>query len=746
MSQVNHSRVKEVAIQVALVGFGLAMCSFAKAQTKGMTYTGPRANVNVYQKSPDGNFAFCDNDPQARLTKDTYAACVKAFAGAKAMAENCAQGNGEIDGYRRGFSWAFSNSLMSTQKDPRAYADGQNSILSDRNIAPFIQQQAEASNRNTFAEAQGRGASLAIQRFTDFVDSGRSRAGGVPSNVLPNPIPVPAHGSPYQNPYVSLLPGQFRSIDDLINQAQFDANRLSFINRYDPVYGFNRPQINLRGMYFSDGIYNPNANMCGNVDQVFARWVQNDRLGKGVYGGYAPKGPSVAKDGTVPGATKGDAGPGRPGPGTAPTKGDVASGQAAPQEPNLQEIYSRAFRQAYATFSDYYYSQGFYRYIDIGQYDGVNQGRDIGTNFAYQTGRRDAFNNSFFQVESGIYTQNAVNGYDSGFNSKYNEYLNSAQPAFQLLEVVGEVDDGIIQPNERFAVRVLVKNYGGKGTSFPAQIAGNVTESQGFTVQAPALSAQEIVSPISARVAAASGNNASVVLQVAGRELPLNQYVTNQVTPTNISLDASIPSGIAKVTVTVVNHSRVKSYDVVKVNLVDSLNHTQSQNVGFLEAGQSAPVTFTISDYNPLDLIDGKVNLQAQSFLGSLNIGTQSVSVRSANPMLDLALAFDAAVQQATPSGFLQTIQSRIYSEIRTEALAQGTSDYNNTDRTFLASLIKAKTSHAQSKDAQAKYSALADFLEPIHKEMKGPKIRIFGAKLSNNQKYFLGQLDQLRD
>jgi hypothetical protein len=274
MSLVTLSHSKEFAFRALMIGLGFGLSPSVFAQTKGMAYNGPRANINVYQKGFDGDFSFCEKDPQARISKDTYAACVNAISGAKTMAENCAQGQGEIDGYRRGYSWGFNSALNYAQKDASQYNSGKQSIYRDTNTAPFIQRQVINANANTFNEGVSRGASLAIQRFTDFVDTGASRAGGVPSSLLPNPIPVPAHGSPYQNPYLSLLPGQFQSIDALIDRAQFDANQIKFVNRYDSVWGVSRPQWSVRVLYSSDGIYNPNSvGGCINFQDSFGRWT-----------------------------------------------------------------------------------------------------------------------------------------------------------------------------------------------------------------------------------------------------------------------------------------------------------------------------------------------------------------------------------------------------------------------------------------------------------------------------------------
>ena len=764
MSPIRPTQIKEISLQIVFVGLGLALCTWAHAQNRGSTYRGPRADIQVYQKSPDGDFSFCDRDPQAKLTRATYEACVKAIAGARNMAEVCAQANGEIDGYRRGYSWAFNATLNESQKDPYQYNSGKQSVLTDANTSPFIRQKAEETNRNTYGEASSRGASLAIQRFTDFVDSGASRAGGVPSNLLPSPIPVPAHGSPYQNPYTILLPGQFQSIDELINRAQFDANQIAFINRYDEVYGVTRPQWNVRGLYTSDGIYQPNPSMCGNPDQIFNRWISNDRLGRGIYSGYKRgDGPTrsdvsrgVDAQATAPAPAPSDtrAADTRGGqPGNGPVRGQPSSAPTAPlpqapvppaPEPDLQDIYARSFRQAYAGYSNYYYSVGFYRNLDLGQFYGETVGRQLGTQYAFQVGRRDAFNEQFFQTESNLYLQYAVSGFDSGFKNKYQEFISSPQPAFELVDVVGEVDDGIIQPNEKVAVTIRVKNYGGVGTQFAAQLAGNVSEVKGFNLQAPALSSQVITSPIAARVASSSGSNARVVLQVAGREIPISQYVTDQVTPTHIAYDASIPNGLVKVTVMVQNHSKKKSYDVVKVNLSDAFNHILSQNVGFLEAGETRPVTFTISDYDPLLLIDGKVSLQAQSFLGSLNVGTQSVTVQSMNRNLDLALTFDTLAQNPALAFRETSLQARLLSEVEAEATDANRSKYDNDPETLIAQLVNVHEMHKQTAAAQTKYAALADLLQPVIKKMKGPAIRIF-AKQSGNQKYLSRQLDALR-
>jgi hypothetical protein len=443
-------------------------------------------------------------------------------------------------------------------------------------------------------------------------------------------------------------------------------------------------------------------------------------MGKGVYSGYA-KGPSVAKDGSIPGARPADGRPTRDEPATKGevTKGDVANGVPAPAAPNYQAIYASAFRWAYQNYANFYYSQGFYRNLDLGQFYGDSLGRQVGSEYAFQTGRRDAFNELFFQAESNEYSQQAVNGYDSGFQNKYREYMTNPQPAFEFVDVVGEVDDGIIQPNENFSVRVRVKNYGAVATRFTAQLAGNVTDVKGFTLNAPALSSQVITSPIAARVATASGSNARVVLQVAGRELPISQYVTDQVTPTAITYEASIPAGLVKVTVTVVNHSNKKSYDGVKVNLNDNFGHKLEQNVGFLEAGQTLPVTFTVSELDPLALIDGRVTVQSQTLLGATVVGTQQAQISSSNASYDLAKYFDLLVQDGAKQDKISLVHERLVSIIDAETDEISDNKYSDQDDDYTTVLYSVRAiykSHAQSTTAKRAFSKLAnDFRKHNH-------------------------------
>ncbi|NDG85838.1 MAG: hypothetical protein EBX52_12490, partial [Proteobacteria bacterium] len=578
----------------------LAQTALAQSVGYNGYYNGPKVDVN-FINTPPAQYQEC-REKYINSTAKIFSACSFGVDEARRMAERFGGGKGKTEGYLRGFSWGLFKGVQNGSGDSQAQSVGAalNSDLLGR-----IDRAVKSGTDQGIAIGRTNGASEARTRFSRALDSNT-----IPDSRLAS-IPEPQFSSRVTDPYVEFV-GQPVTVQTLLQDPNLDQSSIRVYSSYDSVFLGDVPKFNIWDYYFADGTYRFEMARWVEPGAALQQWLSRPIDTKPQYEALGTDSISVPVQNPAPGAP-------------ATTQQTV----------DLKEIFKRSFANAYGYYVNYYFSQNFYTQLDEGQRIGETLGKIVGTQYAKNSAEVKAFNQKFRRDEKEAYFNVYSGAYTTAFNQTYQDYLNNPKPEIDDFTIIDEVDDGIIQPGEKFAVAFKVKNFGGKGSMASARVDGALNGADSPAYAIPALKTTLIRTPLIAQMSSNIQSNAMVnlTLNVSGSgynslSVQRSTEVIRQVTPVGITIDPNVPEGKAIVTVKVRNNSRVASSSSVKVQLLDSLGRADSQNLGIVLAGQNATATFVVTGLNPLDLLRGKgVQVRAQMFLGDLAVDELSGTI-----------------------------------------------------------------------------------------------------------------------
>jgi hypothetical protein len=685
----------------------ISQLGHAQSVTYNGYYNGPKVDVN-FVSTPPAQYQEC-REKYINSTAKIFSACSFGVDEARRMAERFGGGKGKTEGYLRGFSWGLYRGVQGGSSDSQAQSVGAalNSDLLGR-----IDRAVKSGSDQGTAVGRTQGASEARTRFTRALDSNST-----PDSRL-NSVPEPQFSSRITDPYVEFV-GQPLTVQTLLKDPNFDQSSIKVYSSYDSVFLGDVPQFNIWDYYFADGTYRFEMARWVESGAAFQQWVSRPIDTKPQYEALGTDSVIVPVQNPAPGAP-------------ATTQQTV----------DLKEIFKKSFINAYGYYVNYYFSQGFYTNMDEGQRVGETLGRIAGTQYAKNSAEVKAFNQKFRRDEKEAYF-NVYNGaYTTAFNETYQDYLNHPKPEIDDFAIIDDVDDGIIQPGERFAVSFKVKNYGGKPSVLTARIDGaeNAIDSPSYSIGA--LKTTVIRTPLIAQMSSNIHSNATVnlLLNVSGSgfnalTVQRSAEVIRQVTPVGIEIEPNVPEGKAIVTVKVRNNSRIPSSSSVRVLLSDSLGRSESQNLGTILAGQNANATFVLSGLNPIDLIKGQgVSVKAQMLLGDLAVDELKGTIFTRSPQTDLPYALAQTAQNRSDQNTALSLMTELSERIRIETDQIERRGYrNHPGDTYLFGALSSYRSRVQSDAAKEIYSKLAEQIWPYRKAFSN----FLGIFKSANRKYF---------
>ncbi len=686
---------------------------FAQSVSYSGYYNGPRVDVNFVQ-NPPAQYQEC-REKYINSTARIYSACSFGVDEARRMAERFGGGKGRIEGYLRGFSWGLYSSVQSNRSNADAMAIG--ATLNTDLLGRIERASLEGASRGKTA-GEARGASEARKRFTSALDSGLNPVAEIGA------IPPSAFSSSYQDPYGSLI-GKPQTLEDMLKQPVEDLSQIRVYDSYDSVFLGDVPRFNLFDYYFSDGTYQFEMARWVEPQAAIRQWLNRPIDTKPQYEALGTDTVQVAIQ--------------NPKPGESATRTETVE---------LKEIFRKSFVNAYGWYVNYYFSQNFYTQLDLGQRVGESIGKQVGIRYARESGEVKAFNQKFQRDERVAYDSVFENAYRNAFSTTFNDYSNNPKPEVDGFEIIGEVDDGILQPGERVAVSFRIKNYGKIATQGNAYLEGVQNGVSSREIAMPPLRSTPVRTDFLGSISSSVQNTATlnIGLTLSGKGFGAftvlqNARVMRQVTPLGIEVKTLAPTGQAIVSYSVKNNSRLSSSASVRIILRDSTGRVLEENLGIIAGNQTATAQFQLDGYSPLELIRGPgITVRGQMFLGELVIGELGGTVLSQNPVADLARAFAEQAQDASRSELVRALQTELVERITGETTNLERRGYERQgDSTYLQQTLNAYRGKSQNAVAREAYSSLARTLWPVRKAFTN----FIGIK-SCNRKFFESAVKEL--
>jgi hypothetical protein len=543
-------------------------------------------------------------------------ACAMGVDSARRMADRFGGGNGNIQGYLRGYAWGMHDMYSASENDGESFKRGESAVAG---VGQYIESGLNEGIRRGNNEGKNDGSSAAIVRFDQAVREVVPGTSGVlPSNQITPPNRV---YNPEPNAYARLVPPKERvytSIDDIF-KAKDDREMDQLTLRNFPVYsqydattwGEVKP-LTIWDLWFDDGRYTFAKAYWYDEKAALDTWLKRPAPEKPQYQGLAQK---VVLN-------------------TAGVRYDLQAG------------FQRSFIESYKYYINYYFAKEFKKGITLGQLHGNAVGTQLGKRVAFGRGLVAAFNKKFEESARHTY-QNAYKGSFMGsFLSTFDEYAKNPKIDFipfyagSALLLSGTDDDGIIQPGEAFSLRFKLKNIGGVGTDIKGILRGDLLNAKPVAGNIGKLMIKEYdtvepVAQIDPRLQ--SGDSANVSLSINGAYTAINQSVSKLVKMTSSpAFEIDTLQGRSTVSVFAKNVSTVETPSHISAQAMIGNQVVGETNVGKLVAGQATRLDVKISNLDPLDLINSEIPVKIVLLMGGSPLETVNVSIKSKNSNKDL--------------------------------------------------------------------------------------------------------------
>lgn len=578
---------------------------------------GPLDGLDInFNETEPRQYEFCDQmvssdkniSEAARF--NVFKACNYGLDDARRMAERFGGGNGQIEGFHRGYAFGMRQAYENSVTDSRSYAQGQESISS---VGAYIEAGLNDGINRGNSEGNTDGASEARVRFSQAVDT----------NIFPSALiaPIARAYTPMNNAYNSLVPRDLRavtSVDDIIkNRDERELNQLSLRNfpvyaSYDRTTWGEVRQLSWFDLWSENGRYEFERNRYYDSNLALNVWLSRPIDTMPRY--QALKNIIVTDINNMP--------------------------------VNLQGVFQSAFKEGYKYYVNFYFAKEFKRAISLGQMQGEAVGTQIGKRIAFGQGLVGAFNKKFEESAKVNYQKSYITSFRNGFASTYEDYAKNSKleisnlESGSVLELLGLEDDGIIQPGEAVGMKFKVRNVGGIRTDITASLTGDVLDSKEIKNSVNGISSKVIQSDDSVAIIDSridSGANARINLKVNNLIANASIYVTKLVKLQRVlSPEVDTTLGVANVSIISRNVSIKETSASVSATLTIDGKIVAETNVGKVAAGQESKITLKSVNLDPLKLLTEGVTAKITLKLGDTVLETSNVTIASSNKTKEL--------------------------------------------------------------------------------------------------------------
>jgi hypothetical protein len=582
----------------------------------GSRYDGPRVRIDLVRDhpgDPDVCLRYVDKSAESSIRVEV---CRFALAEAERMADRYGGGMGRLDGYLRGYAWGLHQRAAASSSDRGGLAAG-------REDAAKLETHLDAAWEIGEQHGETRGVDRAradVMQLFELAVEHRRQTGEIemPSADFTTPSEYYDGEADGYRAHVGGIPTPQQILRNELKVARLDVYR-----KWDRTYlGTSRP-VGAWDLWRDDGVYSFDYRDRYDGDRALDAWLRRPVRGATRYSRLNDE-----YDGNTPGE--------------APVL-------------DLQLLFREVFIESYEFYVGYYYSRRYYENLDTGLVAGELIGIQLGQRMAYYRGLKEAFNQQFRTASQEAFAAAFERQYGATFTATFDEFLHSAQLDLRLLEIVGVVDDGVLQPGESIAARLAVINFGGEGTEVTIRLEpGSHLEVAGSYVdQVEALETREILTDPVGRVTDGTrpGEQIVIVLDVDGSRLEHSEVVRRILGIHHLEYDPfDVPGGAVRVRATIENLSTITTTSQVDVTLILDGEPTATQVVPVqdtLASGERRETALMLTDRDPRNLIHpgltGMVRLEMDDQLQD----ERAVELVLGKPRLvhrELARYFDALV------------------------------------------------------------------------------------------------------
>jgi hypothetical protein len=647
-----------------------------------------------FMQNPPADPRYCEK--YIDQTAAVALACQHGMSEARRLADRYAGGYGRIHGYLRGYAWGLHRSASHHENDAREIQAGRAGVDA---IGDTMQAGLEAGRRDGQSRGSSQGRQDAIRRFEAALDTGKPAD---PRVTVPQ-----ASYAGVENAYESYV-GKPRTVEDLIAKDLRPGELPVYVN-WDATNLGEMRRVSIFDIFSMNGVYRFERGAFYDTSAAFQTWTSRAPV-------YDPDGRFRNYGGQVV---------------TLP-------GQEAPV--TLQYVFQDAFTYTYGYWINWFYSSQFQQNIDLGTQHGAALGEQLGKRVAQQKGLIQAYNERFRESSLRTFQDAFAASYASVFNSTFADYNNNPKLSLSLLGVIGADNDGILQPGESIRLRFRVKNLGGVGSPLSVSVRGdviNASTQQNLAING--LSSGEFTTEILGTVDPRlnSRQSAKIILVVNGIEDTRNETVSRSVQLTGTRLQLNLNQGSGTVTVTATNVATVRTAREIKATLAINGRIIDEAQTDPLQAGESRNLVLDFSRVDPLEILAGRVRIEAKVLLGEtpMDVASQTLEVKNRNEAI--ASYFNALAREEgmVPAGTsleaqIGAISALIVSENLEEV--QSNSRGRNVfkkdpDSLLIGKLVTIREATTQTATSRAQYAKLAKALAPARKNLRN--FLFFGGK-----------------
>jgi hypothetical protein len=673
--------------QALVIGIGL-LYSVIGTSAYAAHYDGPAVDVNFINQKP-AKYAECDqylNDTTARR----YAACEFGRDEAERMAVRYGGGNGRVIGFLRGYAWGLQKMAQIYENDATEMVKGAAAV---QGMGGYMQSGIDAGVRDGQSRGFSMGNSDAIARFLKIVDTG----------LEPNSqITIPSiNYEGVRDGYVRAVGTAPTTSSIVTNEIAPQVGMIKVYDDWDATYLGEKTPLTFMELWNTNGTYLFEKERWFDRDLAYTTWIQRPIDTRPKYDNLN----------------------------NPPLIDPTTSNQI-----DLKQVFSSAFKNSYVYYVNYYFSNEFYKNLDLGQFEGEIVGEQIGKRVAHYKGLVAEFNKKYYESSLASFYNAFEASYTQQFNATFKDYLTHPKLTVEFHSVDGTENDGILQPGETISAVFTVKNLGGVGTALQASLAGDVMDSvsQNFEIsrfRSQRYTAQNIAK-LDSRLQ--PRDTARITLLVNGIATSLNELIqrTIEISSAPISrLDTEKGNGVIYFQVN--NVSTLRTAGLVSASLYVNNVKTNSQNVGIMEPGAVSDVNLSFTNIDPMILINQSVPMKMIVTMNDFVMDVREITVRSTSPKEDLIGYFN---ELANDRGFVPSSISRedqttkvmrqiVEADDRETKGNRSVFEKNIYKRepqtTLIGKILSQMKSSAQTQNARNVYDQLAKELWPHRKNFR---------------------------
>ena len=684
-----------LAITTLTTLMGLLTINTAQAD-----YDGPAVAHEFSTKRPN-TLKICEQE-RFNTSIDVYKMCTNAQQAAENFAEQFASQEGAIQGYLRGYTWGLHKTIEATQDDEDLMYIGTRSLDTLQEYWQPAITEGDTAGRNT---GEKDAKEDVIGRFRSAVNT---------ANFPSSQFSVPRSSyEPTNNAYLThvLQASALPTATELLRREEHQTP-LEIFNQIGSTPFVEHSQTSPVDFWYTDGttnddvmqsgVYRLNTERWSAMNTAFTLWQNHPSFTVDV-AEYTRLRSTGERTGT---------------PAETGSLDDTKLGLL------MSDLYEVVFEMNYQHWANHYFSQSFQQQLFVGQQAGETLGKEIGSEIAREKGLEKVFNERFVAEGSAAYQNAYGDAYTNTFYDTYEDYANHPHVELKIIQVIGAVDDGIIQPGEPFQLEYSLTNIGGASAAVNPKVSGSVQNAQAQTAERIlGLTSEQRTTPVIASIDPRLKARDKATIQLStdkDTRASIEQVVNHLVEIVATKIDINALTGAGQVVITAKNlTTKPTTGDVSATLTIDE--QSISIAVGKISAGKTKKLRLEVNDLNPLTIIDGKQRGSVTLFHKNDALDTQSIDIRSKAPEADLVKYFDQVVNAkgVIPSGVTMPdhIDATIALIIAKNTLqvtqhADGKNVYKkHPEQTYVGMLAETFSSHGQSEFSNNAYDRLAQQL-----------------------------------